>query len=202
MRNIRTDRRLALTLFLVAATLAAPAVARAHCDRLDGPVAEPAREALGSGRFELLQIWVAEPQEAELRDAFEMALRARDDGPEARKLAERYTIETAVRLHRQAEGMTYEGVAPAGMELPKDIRLADQVLEAGDVEPILTLLSHEVHQKVSELYERARAARAHRHESVQAGREWVDAYVRYVVFVHGLQQTIESGPEHGVGHAG
>ena len=202
MRETRTDHRLALTLLTIAATLAAPAVARAHCDRLDGPVAEAAREALATGRFELVQIWVAEPQEAELRDAFAMALRARDDGPEARKLAERYTIETAVRLHRQAEGMTYEGVAPAGMSLPEDIRLADRALEAGDVEPVLTLLSHQVHDQVGALYERARAARARRHESVEAGREWVDAYVRYVVFVHGLQQTIESGPEHGVGHAG
>jgi hypothetical protein len=98
--------------------------------------------------------------------------------------------------------MTFEGVEPAGMELPRDIHLAEQALEAGDVKPVLMLLAEEVHHRVGELYEQARAARTRRHESVEAGREWVDAYVRYVVFVHGLQQTIESGPEHGVGHAG
>ena len=37
-------------------------------------------------------------------------------------------------------------------------------------------------------------------ENVQAGREWVDAYVKYVIYVHGLHKNIQAGPEHGVGH--
>jgi hypothetical protein len=27
----------------------------------------------------------------------------------------------------------------------------------------------------------------------------VDAYVKYVIYVHGLHQTIQAGPAHGVG---
>ena len=187
------------TALILALTL--PGIARAHCDRLDGPVAQAAREALESGRFEPVQIWVAEPQEAELRDAFEMARNARSDGPEAAKLAERYLIETAVRLHRAAEGMPYDGVKPAGLELPKDVALGDRAIEAGDAEPVVTLLADGMQDKVHALFEEARAARARRDESVEAGREWVDAYVRYIIFVHGLQQAIEAGPAHGVGHA-
>lgn len=190
-----------LTLVLLAALALAPGAARAHCDRLDGPVAGAAREALVSGRFEPVQIWVAEPQEAALRDAFELARQARDDGPEAAKLAERYLIETAVRLHREAEGMAYDGVEPAGLELPADVAAGDRALESGDLEPVLTLLSEEMRGKTRHLFEEARAARAKRDESVEAGREWVDAYVRYIVFVHGLHRSIQAGPTHGVGHA-
>lgn len=37
-------------------------------------------------------------------------------------------------------------------------------------------------------------------ESVEAGREWVEAYVKYIIHVHGLYERIQSGPEHGIGH--
>lgn len=185
----------------LAALLLLPAVADAHCDRLDGPVARAARQALESGRFETVQIWVSEPREAELQDAFERAREARTEGDAAAALAERYVIETAVRLHRAAEGMSYDGVKPAGLEVPADVRLGDQALESGDLEPVLALLSEEMNHQVRELFETAQAARARRDENVEAGRAWVDAYVRYIVFVHGLKQTIDSGPAHGVGHA-
>jgi len=36
-------------------------------------------------------------------------------------------------------------------------------------------------------------------ENVEAGREWVDAYVKYVIYVNGLYKTIQAGPAHGVG---
>lgn len=200
MKALRTPRSLLLILVL-AAPLLAPTVARAHCDRLDGPVAAAAREALETGRFEAVQIWVAEPQEAALRDAFQRARRAREDGPEAADLAERYLIESAVRLHREAEGMSYDGVKPAGLEVPEDIRLGDRALESGELEPVLQHLSREMAQTTRQLFEEARSARARRDDGVEAGRQWVDAYVRYIVFVHGLQRSIDSGPAHGVGHA-
>lgn len=73
--------------------------------------------------------------------------------------------------------------------------------ESGDLEPVLALLSEEMSHQVRELFETAQAARARRDDNVEEGRAWVDAYVRYIVFVHGLKQTIDSGPAHGVGHA-
>lgn len=200
---MKPDRssRSSVAALLAVALLLVPVTARGHCDRLDGPVAGAAREALESGRFEAVQIWVSAPQEAALRDAWELARRARDEGPQAAKLAERYLIETAVRLHREAEGMTYDGVKPAGLELPQDVALGDRALESGELEPVVAFLSDEMRHKTRHLFQEALAARATRRESLEAGREWVDAYVRYIVFVHGLHQSIEAGPAHGVGHA-
>lgn len=200
MKTSPSPNRLATCLLLTVLVLT-PLTAGAHCDRLDGPVARAAREALEADRFEAVQIWVAAAQEGELRAAFDRALEARAEGPAAAALADRYLVETAVRLHRDAEGMSYQGVKPAGMEVPADIRLGDEALETGNLEPVLAHLEDEMDHKTRDLFEEARAARARRTESVEAGREWVDAYVRYIVFVHGVQQTIDAGPAHGVGHA-
>ena len=98
--------------------------ARAHCDTQSGPVAVAARQALEGGRFEKIAIWVGPEQEAELRERFEQCRPVRRAGGEAAKLADDYFVDTAVRLHREAEGMAFTGVKPAAPLPPSTIRAA------------------------------------------------------------------------------
>ena len=56
--------------FIALASLATAAPAAAHCDSLDGPVVEAAREALATGEVERVLIWVRPGDEAEIRDAY------------------------------------------------------------------------------------------------------------------------------------
>lgn len=170
----------------------------AHCDRLDGPVAKAAVNALNSQQFRLIQIWVGEDQETELKQAFERALVVRKQGAEAQELADRYFIETAVRLHRMAEGMPYTGVKPAGLPVPPDLKAAEIALETGDLQPLLQLLQTELKHQTETWFQQALAAKKSKDQSVQAGREWVDSYVRYIVYIHGLFEKIQAGPAHGV----
>jgi hypothetical protein len=72
----------------------------AHCDAEDGPVAMAARKALETKNVNLVFPYVPAEFEVELTAAFQQALGVRDEGPEARALADRYFMETAVRLHR------------------------------------------------------------------------------------------------------
>ncbi|NIP49716.1 MAG: hypothetical protein GWO30_06865 [Gammaproteobacteria bacterium] len=37
-------------------------------------------------------------------------------------------------------------------------------------------------------------------DNIATGREWADAYVKYVIFVHDLHKRISSGAPHGIGH--
>lgn len=195
--------RLLVLLPLVALGLAlSPGPAEAHCDRLDGPVAEAAREALETGDFDQIRIWVTRDQEAELREAFDRSREVRTLGPEARHLADRHFLETAVRLHREAEGRPYTGLKPAGQPLPADLEAAEQALETGEVGPLVDLMKQQVEEHVTSWFEKAREARAERDRSVAAGREWVDAYVRYIIYVHGLYGKIQAPPAHGVGEDG
>lgn len=118
-------------------------------------------------------------------------------GGQAKELADKYFIETVIRLHRQAEGMTFTGVKPA-QPLPPDVAAAEKALEIGDIKVVTDLLSGEMKSGVQKWFEQAMQAKKHKDEGIEAGREWVDAYVKYVVFVHGLHLQIKAGPQHGV----
>ncbi|HCA48637.1 MAG TPA: hypothetical protein DEP45_15185 [Armatimonadetes bacterium] len=172
----------------------------AHCDGMSGPVAQAALHALGQGDFASVQIWVGPGQEDELRARFDEALRVRQQGDAVREMADRYFIETAVRLHREAEGMPYTGVKPAAEPEP-GIAAAERALESGDITDVTGYLSERMTQAVEEWFTEALEARERRDQSVEAGREWVDAYVKYIVFVETLDSAISEGPAHGVdGH--
>jgi uncharacterized protein DUF6448 len=157
-----------------------PRVARAHCDTLDGPVVKAAKVALDRGDVTPVLRWVKKEHEAEVREAFEDTLRVRATGPEARHLADRYFFETVVRLHRDGEGEPYTGLKPAGTDPGAAARGADQALEQGSVDPLVKLLTDEVTASVRERFALARDRQARAGKSVEAGREFVAAYVEFV----------------------
>lgn len=172
----------------------------AHCDRVDGPVAAAAREALRTGQPVHVLAWVGTAQDRELQAAYELAVKAREQGGPAADVAERYLVETAIRLHREAEGLSFAGVQPATTPLPRVVVIAEQALEKGQVEDVLALLDAELEGQVRRLFAAASSKPVDRGANLEAARHWVDAYVRYMGFVDGLYEAIEAGPEHGVGH--
>lgn len=188
-------------MIVVAVALAfttAPRISTAHCDRVNGPVAKDARAALAEDDLTKAAIWVGEEQEKDLREAFERSLPVYRQSGEAQELAERYFMAETVRLHRAAEGFGFTGLKPAG-PVAEDIAVAEKALETGDVEPVVVLLSDAMSAETKRLFERARKAREDRDQDLESGREWADAYVEYVIYVHGLHEKIRSGPAHGVG---
>lgn len=185
-------------LVLVACVSVLATTVFAHCDTMSGPVAVAAEEALETGELKAVQIWVGQEQQEELKERFDECLAVRKTGAQAKKLADRYFIETAVRLHRQAEGMPFSGVKRA-QTLPPDIAAAEKALKNGNVEIITDMLSEEIETQTKKWFDKAMEAKKHKDESVEAGREWVDSYVQYVVYVHTLHSQIKAKPSHGVG---
>ncbi len=183
-----------LSLFMVFGSLPA----YAHCDRENGPVAMDAKEALKTGDLNKIVIWVGEEQEEELKAKFKQTLAVYNKGGDARKLATDYFMETAVRLHREAEGMPFTGLKPASPN-PTDIAKAEKALETGDIGPLQLLLKEELEKETSKWFQKALEAKKNKDKSVEAGRQWVDSYVKYIVFTHKLYQKIQAGPPHGVG---
>ncbi len=116
-----------------------------------------------------------------------------------KKLAKQYFMETAVRLHREAEGMTYTGLKPA-TPLSKDIAMAEKALDTGNPKTLIHLLTSQIEKETEKWFTNALEKKKHKDESVKKGREWVNAYVKFVIYIHGLYNTIQSGPKHGVGH--
>ncbi|WP_138430935.1 DUF6448 family protein [Fodinibius saliphilus] len=186
------------SIFALVFMLGFVSTSQAHCDRVNGPVATDARKALETGDISHALIWVTDQQAEELKSTFEQSLNIYTKGNESQKLAERYFMSETVRLHREAEGMPFTGLKPA-QQSSKDIRIAEQALASGELAPVTDMLANEIQKKASELYSKAMEAKNNKDNNVEAGREWVDAYVRYIVYVHKLYQNIQAGPPHGVG---
>lgn len=187
------------SIFTLIFMLGFTSTSQAHCDRVNGPVATDAREALETGDISHALIWITDKQAEELKSTFEQTLIVYNKGGESQKLAERYFMSETVRLHREAEGMPFTGLKPA-QPSSKDIQIAEQTLTSGELDPVTEMLANEIRKKTSELYSRAIEAKSKKDNSVEAGREWVDSYVEYIVFVHKLYQSIQAGPAHGIGN--
>ncbi len=185
-----------MSFFLLFLLLSGPH-ALAHCDRENGPVAMAAKEALKTGNLDQILIWVGEEQEQELREKFQHSLEVYKNGGNSAELAEKYFMETAVRLHRAAEGMPFEGLKQASPN-PPDIEAAEKALETGNFEPVKELLCSALEEESLKWLEKARTSAENKEESIAAGREWVDNYVKYIVYIHKLYKTIQAGPPHGV----
>lgn len=167
-----------------------------HCDGMDGPVVKAAQNALETGNVNLVLIWVQKINEAEVRTAFEQTITVRKLSPEARALADRYFFETVVRLHRAGEGAPYTGLKPAGRDLGPAIPAADKALETGAVEPLLKLLSDSVQGGASEHFKHAIERKHFDMNNVEAGREYVKAYVEFVHYIERLYEAAKN-PAHG-----
>lgn len=184
-----------------------PLGADAHCDGLDGPVVKAAKAALEENDVNLVLIWVLEEYEPEVSGAFQRTLAVRELSPAAMELADMYFFETVVRLHRLGEGAPYTGLKPAGRDLGPAIPAADRALEAGDIEPLLRLLSEGMRSGLLEHFQRTLNAKDYEASDVEAGREFVDSYVIFIHYVERLYETAAASvhghfPEAPVEHGG
>jgi hypothetical protein len=168
-----------------------------HCDGIDGPVVKAAQEALAKGDVNLVLIWVKKNDEAEIRRAFAQTVIVRKQSPQARELADIYFFETLVRIHRAGEGAPYTGLKPAGRDLGPAIPAADEALKSGDVTSLTDLLAERMRAGLLDRYQKAMAAKSFKIHDVDAGREYIDAYVTYIHYVEGIYDAATSAA---VGH--
>ena len=179
---------------LIASFMIAPALL-AHCDALDGPVVLAAQRALEGGDVTPVLRWVRAEDEPAIREAFALATKVRSEGEAAEKLAGTYFFETVVRIHRQGEGAPYTGLKPAGMIDPP-IAHADKALREKSIEAMVQHATEELASGLRRRYQRVNETAAHADDGVEAGREWVEAYVDYVHFIERMHEVL-SGGAHG-----
>ena len=172
----------------------------AHCDTMDGPIIKTAQTALETGDVKLVLMWIQKKDEAELIQAFKKARDVRTLNPSAKELADMYFLETFVRLHRAGEGAPYTGIKPAGTELGPTVEAADKALDSGSAKNLLKLMTEVVTHGIHERFEKVTALKKHAGESVEAGRQYADAYVKYVHYVEKLYDDATTKTAHH-GHA-
>lgn len=167
----------------------------AHCDTLDGPVVKTAKSALEKGDVTPILKWVKKDDEKEIKNLFQQTLIVRSKGKEAKELADMYFYETLVRIHRAGEGASYTGLKPAGAVDPA-VWEADKALESGTVDNLIKLVTEEASKGIRERFNKAKETKKHAEHNVEAGREFVEAYVQFTHYVERLHMDAVSESEH------
>jgi hypothetical protein len=185
---------------LVGMSLSITVAAQAHCDAIGGPVTTAAVQALDSNNVNVILPYVPAAAEPELTRAFTQSMAVRNGGPDAKALADRSFMETAVRLHRAGEGAPYTGLKPEGSDFGPAIPAAEQALATGKVEPLLEFLSREIEGGLRERFAHVAGDKPKQPIStadVPAARERVHEELGFIGYVEAVYLATK-----GSGHAG
>jgi hypothetical protein len=175
--------------------------AQAHCDSIDGPVAQAAQKALDTGNVNLVLPFAPESAEPEIKDAFGKSLKVRALGGDAKALADRAFIETTVRLHREGEGAAYTGLKPAGIDYGPAIPAAEKAIESGDPKIVRKVLLDSLEHGLHEKFARVEHGKEVSKEPKTAGevahaRERVSAELAFVTYVESVRQAAQGAAGH------
>ncbi len=188
-------QRFRTLLIAVTAVSMSPVLVWAHCDSLGGPVVQDARLALEKGEPTPVLKWVNKAHEGEIRDVFKQAMAVRNKGDDARALADRYFFETVVRVHRAGEGEGFTGLKPA-TNVDSGIVAADKALQSGSAKELTKHMSAAVAVDIQKRFAVAAERKKHAADSIEAGREYVEAYVDYIHFVESVHRLASHGASH------
>ena len=167
------------------AVLLKPLRASAHCDTMEGPTAQDGLRALDTGNLALALKWVTPAGEEELREVFERARAARDLGPAAREVADRWFVENLVRIHRAGEGAAFLGVQPYGAPVDERVRAADSAIASGDLAPLRGLVPADRWPELEHRFATVLERRDYDESDVDAGRAYIEAYVSFFKYAEG-----------------
>lgn len=172
----------------------------AHCDTMDGPTAADGKKALESNNINYALKWILPQFEDELRAIFEQSIKVRTLSPEAKDLADRYFLENLVRIHRAGEGEPFEGLKPSGTPIDEKVAAADKSIEVGNLSPLEGLISPEELSALKEKFDKVMGLKDYDINDVQAGREYIEAYVSFFKTAEGEEHEEEHGHLHGHEH--
>jgi hypothetical protein len=169
-----------------------PAICRAHCDTIDGPVVATARQALSDGDVTSVLRWVTPQGETEIRSAFAQAIKVRKLGAEAQALADTWFFETLVRVHRAGEGEPYTGLKPAGTPIEPAVAAADAAVASGSVDELAEHVAAQAEHGIRQRLAAVLSVKPHMSDSIDAGRAYVAAYVQFVHYVEQLSELAQA----------
>lgn len=168
----------------------------AHCDTMDGPLIADARKAIVQNNVNYALKWVRSENETEIKDAFNLMMKVRGLTPDAQVLAEKYFFETLVRIHRSGEGVPFTGVKPSGTPIDEKVLAADKSIEVGNLSPLKGLVSEKDMPELTERFKKVMSLKNFNVNNVEAGREYIKAYVQFFKFAEG---EVEGHSAHGHG---
>jgi hypothetical protein len=92
-------------------------------------------------------------------------------------LADRYFLESLVRIHRADEGAPFEGLKPSGSPIDEKVAIADKCVDTGDLALLATLMAPELIPELEKRFAKVLKLKGYDSDDVDAGRAYVQAYV-------------------------
>jgi hypothetical protein len=169
--------------------------ASAHCDSVAGPVVQDARAALEQGDPTPVLKWVRKEHEQEIRSVFSQTMAVRAKGDDAKALADQHFFETLVRIHRAGEGEAFSGLKPASAT-DAGIAAADKALQLRSGDELARHMSAAAAEGIRKRFALALERKQHAANSIEAGRDYVEAYVDYIHFVEAVNRLASHGASH------
>jgi len=160
-----------------------------------------AKKALEKKNINYVLIWIPEESEAELRGIFEKTLQARKGGKAAQEVADDWFFENAIRLHRAGEGAPYTGMKPAGLSEGPVVPKAEKAIETESPQETIDFILGIVEDDLAHRFHTVMDRKKYDVDDIAAGREYIGAFIGWVVYSHHLYEYVKSGGGHG-GHHG
>jgi hypothetical protein len=160
-------------------------------DTLNHPIVKTAQAAFEKGDITPILKWVKKEKEKEIQDLFNKTLIVRTQGKEAQDIADRYFLETFVRLHHVGEGETYTGKTPAGVVEPVETE-ADMALETVSVDALVKFITRKVRESIHERFAKVKEAGKHANHSIEASREYMEAYIQFTHYAEWCTLMLQS----------
>ncbi|MCT8977995.1 DUF6448 family protein [Clostridium sp. CX1] len=176
------------SLMALSIVAALPVMASAHCDTMEGPTISDAKKALESNNVNYALKWVQPENEKEITQVFEQAIKAKEVSAEAKDLADKKFFEELVKVHRAGEGAPFTGVKPVGTPIDEKVAAADKAIEIGNLSPLEGMVPEEKMPELIERFEEVMALKNFDVNNVDAGREYIEAYVSFFKFAEGEEE--------------
>jgi hypothetical protein len=201
-RKSKREVRIGLvSLSILALWILSTNLAFAHCDTMDGPLIADARKAMGQNNVNYVLKWVSAANESEIRDAFNLVMKVKGLSHEAKELSEKYFYDTLVRIHRAGEGVLFTGVKPSGTPIDEKVLSADKSIETGNLTPLKGMISEADMPELTERFKKVMSLKNFNVNNVDAGREYIEAYVQFFKFAEG-EEAHNDGDAEATSHSG
>jgi hypothetical protein len=197
-KRVSTLRLGLISLFTFLMLIFSTNVSFAHCDQMNGPLVADAKKAIEQNNVNIVLKWVQAAHETEIKEAFNQMMKVRELSPEAKALSEKYFFETIVRIHRAGEGVAFTGVKPEGTPIDERVMAADKSIELGNLSPLEGLVAKKDLPELTERFNKVMSLKNFDVNNVEAGREYIEAYVQFFKFAEG---ETEGHAAHGNGSA-
>lgn len=191
MKKLRKSKIAGAFALALAVIVALPTMASAHCDTMDGPTIGDAKKAIETKNVNYALKWVTPENAKEISQTFELSMKVRNLSPEAKELADKYFFENLVRIHRAGESAPYTGVKPSGTPIDEKVLAADKSIEIGNLSPIEKMVPQDKMPELKERFEKVMSLKNFDVNNVEAGREYIEAYVSFFKFAEGEEEHAE-----------